>query len=103
MPRPERRPQAHPAVTDLLKVLLKQVSEDEGVASRMIATAEEVEMIAGDDNADVPALSGWRREIYGELALRLKHGEIALAVDGSKLVRVEREQPAEKRKTAVSR
>ena len=103
MPRPERRPQAHPAVTDLLKVLLKQVSEDEGVASRMIATAEEVEMIAGDDNADVPALSGWRREIYGELALRLKHGEIALAVDGSKLVRVEREQPAEKSKTAVSR
>ena len=103
MPRSERRPQAHPAVTDLLKVLLKQVSEDEGVASRMIATADEIEQIAGDDKADVPALSGWRRDIYGELALRLKRGEIALAVEGPKLVRVERDVPQKREKAAASR
>ncbi len=89
VPRGERRPQAHPAVVDMLKVLLKQVSEDEGVAARMVATVDEVEAIAADDNAEVPALSGWRREIYGEVALRLKHGQIALAVDKSKLKRIE--------------
>jgi ribonuclease D len=89
VPRGERRPQAHPAVVDMLKVLLKQVSEDEGVAPRMIATSDDIEYLAGDDNADVAALHGWRREIYGALALRLKHGEIALAVRGSKLLRVD--------------
>ncbi|MFN0263313.1 ribonuclease D [Tepidamorphus sp. 3E244] len=90
MPKAERRAQAHPAVVDLLKVLLKQVSEDKGVASRMIATSDDIDAIASDDNADVAALSGWRREIYGDAALRVKRGEIALAVDGSKLQIIER-------------
>lgn len=89
VPRGERRPQAHPAVVDMLKVLLKQVSEDEGVASRMIANSDDIELIAGDDEAQIPALRGWRREIYGGHALRLKRGEIALAVKGPKLIRLE--------------
>ncbi|MCB1471854.1 MAG: ribonuclease D [Rhodobiaceae bacterium] len=95
LPRGERRPQAHPAVVDMLKVLLKQVCEDEGVAPRMIATSDDIELLAGDNDAEIAALQGWRREIFGDLALRLKRGELGLAVRGSKLLRIELEPAAE--------
>ena len=52
----------------------------------MIATVDDLEAIAGDDEADVPALHGWRRELFGETALRLKRGEIALAVKANHVV-----------------
>lgn len=58
----------------------------------MIATTDDIEAIASSNKARVPALSGWRREIFGEAALRLKRGEIALAVDGTKLIVIEREK-----------
>ena len=77
------------AAVDLLKVLLKMASEEHGVAPRLIATVDELEAIAADDAADVPALAGWRRELFGELALRLKHGEIALRLDGKRVAIVE--------------
>ena len=57
------------------------ISENHGVASKIIATVDDLEAIAADDEADVPALHGWRRELFGETALKLKRGEIALAVD----------------------
>jgi ribonuclease D len=72
-------------VMDLLKVLLKQVSEEHGVAVKLIATVDELEDIAADDNANVPALHGWRREIFGNLALALKRGELALSVKDKKV------------------
>ncbi len=53
---------------------LRQVSEESGVAGKMIATIDDLEAIAGDDKADVPALQGWRRKLFGERALELKHG-----------------------------
>lgn len=64
---------------DLLKVLLKYKCDRHQVAQKLVATVPELEAIAADDNADVPSLKGWRRELYGEDALRLKRGEIALA------------------------
>jgi ribonuclease D len=68
---------------ELLKVLLRYEAERAGVAPRLIANSAEIELIAADDNADAPALSGWRREVFGERALALKHGRIALKlVDG---------------------
>lgn len=75
------------AVGDLLKVLLKHVAEDAEVAPRLIANAADVERIACDDEPDVAAMRGWRREVFGDLALRLKEGKIALAVsdDGVKV------------------
>ena len=72
-------------VTDLLKILLKQVSEKEGVAARLIANTDALEAIAADDNADVPALHGWRRTLFGAQALDLKHGKIALSVKNNRV------------------
>ncbi len=92
LPRvPKHRPAANGngAAVDLLKVLLKMISESHGVASKIIATVDDLEAIAGDDGADVPAMHGWRRELFGETALKLKHGEIALAVESNHVVAIE--------------
>ena len=56
----------------------------------MIATVDDLEQIAADDNADVAALHGWRRELFGEAALSLKHGRLALAIEKGRVVRVDR-------------
>jgi ribonuclease D len=73
------------AVVELLKVLLKARAEDAGVASKLIATVSDLEKIASNDHADSPALHGWRREAFGEDALRLKRGELALVLDGTRV------------------
>jgi ribonuclease D len=74
---------------ELLKVLLRQEAERHEVAPRLIATSSDLEAIAADDNADVPALTGWRREVFGEMALELKRGRIALTLDRGKVRIVE--------------
>ena len=74
------------ALVDLLKVLLKQRSEETGVAPKLIANVADLERIASDDEPDVPAMHGWRREVFGEPALRLKKGEISLALEDGKVV-----------------
>jgi len=73
------------AVVELLKVLLKARAEDAGVASKLIATVADLEKIASDDRADSSALKGWRREAFGEDALKLKRGELALVLDGTRV------------------
>ncbi|ATQ43225.1 ribonuclease D [Caulobacter mirabilis] len=87
----ERGPQnaAAGAVVELLKVLLKARSEDAGVASKLIATVSDLEKIANDDQADVGALHGWRRDAFGADALKLKRGELALVLDGTRVRVVE--------------
>lgn len=93
LPRvPKHRPtgNGNGAAVDLLKVLLKMISEEHGVASKVIATVDDLEAIATDDEADVPALHGWRRELFGDAALRLKRGEIALAVKSNHVVALKR-------------
>ncbi len=82
-------PQAAGAVVELLKVLLKARAEDADVASKLIATVADLEKIAADDNADTPALQGWRRDAFGADALKLKRGELALVLDGSRVRVVE--------------
>jgi ribonuclease D len=86
------RQQASPAagaVVELLKVLLKARAEEAGVASKLIATVSDLEQIANDDEAEVGALKGWRREAFGEDALKLKRGELALVLDGARVRVVE--------------
>src|SRR6516225_2681154 len=78
------------AVVELLKVLLRMVSERHHVAAKVIATIDDLERIAADDAADVPALTGWRRELFGDKALALKHGKLALAMEGGRIALVER-------------
>ncbi len=73
-------------VVELLKVLLKLRCEGHGVAQKMIANVADLERIAVDDNADVPALRGWRREIFGEDALALKQGKLGVALREEKIV-----------------
>ena len=85
------RPPARGAgpVIELLKVLLKMRCEANDVAQRLVATSADLERIATGDYADVPALHGWRREIFGEDALALKAGKLALSIEGGRL-RVDR-------------
>jgi ribonuclease D len=78
------------ATLELLKVLLRMTSERHAVAAKVIATVDDLDRIAADDNADVPALHGWRRELFGEKALALKHGKLALAVEQNRVIAVER-------------
>ncbi len=80
-PAPERYrgPSPKGAVGDLVRVLLKAVSEQHGVAARILATSDDIDALVLDDEADVPALQGWRRKLFGEKALALKHGKIGLA------------------------
>ena len=78
------------ATVELLKVLLRMTSERHAVASKVIATVDDLEKIAADDNANVGALHGWRRELFGESALALKHGRLALAIEKGRVVRVDR-------------
>lgn len=68
------------AVLDLLKVLLKATADAERVAPKIIASGDDLEAIASDDEAEVPALKGWRRELFGEKALALKNGSLALRI-----------------------
>ncbi len=99
LPRIERN-RAAPngaATVELLKVLLRMTSENHGVAAKVIATVDDLERIAAQDDADVPALKGWRRDLFGEKALALKHGRLALAVEHGRVVIAEREPPAPKR------
>ena len=83
LPRAEaqaRPPKGIGPLIDLLRVLLKLRAEDSDVAQRLIANGGDLEAIALDDDADVPALKGWRHEIFGAEALALKRGEIGIAV-----------------------
>jgi ribonuclease D len=79
------------AVVELLKVLLRMISERHHVAAKVIATVDDLERIAADDHAMVAALSGWRRELFGDKALALKHGKLALAIEKGKVAAVERQ------------
>jgi ribonuclease D len=92
LPRLERHRGAHNggATVELLKVLLRMTAESHGVAAKVIATIDDLDRIAADDEADVPALKGWRRELFGEKALRLKHGQLALAVEKGRVVVVDK-------------
>jgi ribonuclease D len=86
MPERSRGRGAAGAVVELLKVLLKAVAEQEGVAPKIIATVEELEAIAESDTADVPSLHGWRRTLFGEKALALKNGQLGLVLERSRVV-----------------
>ncbi|MEJ2816789.1 MULTISPECIES: ribonuclease D [unclassified Caulobacter] len=77
------------AVVELLKVLLKARAEEAGVASKLIATVSDLEKIAANDEADTPALQGWRLEAFGSDALKIKRGELALVLDGTRVRVVE--------------
>ena len=69
----------------LLKVLLAAKCENFFVAPRLVASSDDIDRLAVEEEPDVPALRGWRRDIFGNDALALKRGEIALSVDGRRV------------------
>ena len=85
---PRQSPQVNPALADLLRVLLKAKTEASGVASKLIATASELDALAAGKR-DIPALRGWRREVFGEDALRLCDGRVGLAAKGKQVQIIE--------------
>jgi ribonuclease D len=89
VPEPRHGSEGTSAATDLLKVLLKHVVEKHGVAAKVVATVDDLEKIAADSHADVPALKGWRRELFGDAALKLKAGKLAIAFDGKAVTLVD--------------
>lgn len=93
-PRLDTPPGVGPLV-DLLRVLLKMRCETHQVAQKLVASASELERIAADDNAPVPAMSGWRRELFGADALALKHGRLALTASGKEVKIVSLPQAAQ--------
>jgi len=72
-------------LVDLLRVLLKLRCEENDVAQKLVADTEDLEMIAADDAAPVRALHGWRAELFGNDALALKHGRLALTAAGKRI------------------
>jgi ribonuclease D len=92
-PAPRREQRASPALVALLKVLLNAKSEQHNIAPRLLASGEEIDRLAGEDAPDVPAMHGWRAEMFGNDALALKQGLLTLGVDG-KRVKLIRAAPA---------
>lgn len=89
LPKGRQSPDGSAAAVDLLKVLLKLVSEANGVAAKVIATVDDLEKIAADDKADVAALKGWRLELFGEKALKLKRGDVVLGFNGRQIIAID--------------
>ncbi len=90
LPRPDQtrsKLQVNPALADMLRVLLKAKTDDEGVAPKLIASSADLDALAAGER-DVAALKGWRREVFGNDALRLCDGQVGLAVKGQKVVTV---------------
>lgn len=89
MPKLPRVPQSQEgsnAAAELLKVLLRMVAEAEGVAAKVLASSDDIDRLAAEgEEADVPALHGWRREVFGDRALQLVRGEIALKFERRKI------------------
>ena len=73
------------ATLELLKVLLRSAAAEHRVAPRLIADSEDLERLATEAEPDIPALRGWRRKLFGEDALRLKRGELALTLAGGEV------------------
>ncbi|MBC7801988.1 MAG: ribonuclease D, partial [Gemmatimonadaceae bacterium] len=89
-PRTKDGPRASPALVALLKVLLAAKCEEHNVAPKLLASGEDLDRLATENEPNVPALQGWRRDMFGADALALKAGSITLGVDGKrvKLVRL---------------
>ncbi len=89
-PIPKKKQQIPPtalAIIDILKMLLKVQSAEHDVAAKIIASAADIEAIAINDKADVPALSGWRKEVFGAEAIAVKHGRLAIGLKDGKITK----------------
>jgi ribonuclease D len=101
LPRaPQRKnlPSGIGPLTDMLKVLLKRACESHDVAPKLVASSSDLERIAASDDTNIPALHGWRREIFGEQALAFKRGKLAISVNGKRIELIETNGSADRPK-----
>ena len=89
-PFESERPGGSGALVQLLKVLLQSVAEKNHVASKLIASADDIDRLAARPEVDMPVLNGWRGEIYGNAALALIRGEVMIGLDKGRVVAVPR-------------
>jgi ribonuclease D len=84
---PQQRDSARPsaALVALLKVMLAAKSEQHNVAPRLVASSDDIDRLALEENPEIPSLHGWRRDVFGNDALLLKQGRVALGVDGRRV------------------
>jgi len=86
LPKQFQPPEGSSAASELLKVLLRLIAEKEGVATKVLASSDDIDQIAAQgEAADVPALHGWRRAVFGDHALRLVRGDIAIKFDNRRI------------------
>jgi ribonuclease D len=85
MPRGRETVRPSPALVALLKVLLTERADRHNVAAKLIASSDEIDQLAGEDTPELACLTGWRAEVFGRDALRLKRGEVALAAQGKRI------------------
>jgi ribonuclease D len=88
-PSDRQGPRPSPALVALLKVLLAAKCEQHHVAARLVASSDDIDRLAVEDEPDVAALHGWRRTVFGDAAMALRQGRIALGVDGREVKLVE--------------
>jgi ribonuclease D len=79
------------AAAEVLKLALKVVCENEGIAPKLLANAADIDAVAVDDNAKVPLLEGWRREVFGNLAIDMKHGKACIGMENGRAVVMRRD------------
>ncbi len=99
-PTPPARPQptaGAAAVAELLRVLLKHKCAAHHVAQKLVASSEDLALIAAGDGADVPALHGWRRDLFGDDAIAVKQGRLALAMRDGKIALIDVATPTDPR------
>ena len=90
LPRQSAPSEGASAAAEVLKVLLRIVAEQEGVAAKVVANSEDIERLATEgERADVAALHGWRREVFGERALKLIRGELAIKFENRRIAIVD--------------
>ena len=92
LPKPDRsreKLQVNPAIADMLRVLLKARSDQEDVAQKLIASAADLDALAAGQR-DLPVLKGWRKDVFGQAAIELCEGRVALAVKGAKVITIAR-------------
>ena len=73
------------AAAEVLKLALKVVCEKEGIAPKLVATSSDIDAVAESDEADVHLMQGWRRELFGNLALAIKRGEAVIGFEGGRV------------------
>ena len=72
------------AAAEVLKLALKIVCDQEGIAPKLVAASQDLEALAMDEAEDLPVMQGWRRKLFGDVAQKLKAGELAIVLHKGK-------------------